>query len=271
MPYNPAVSPDTTSIAGGISTAGLALAQGLQRFSENKQKMGALDASFEIFKQAHPDLVSPEIMEKFSKGGLGQKQGMIGELTAGVVERYKDRLLTNDTAKLGLEATRIGEGARQFNEREQNDVLSAAPRFFPKPVGGALGIIPKTGQLVPEAKGAIPEPGEKWTDHTGPDGKIVAKSRWNPYKGETEIIRLTGSSDPFAALGAPNVQTNGANAGTGGLPAGGATRPGGQGAQAGNPILPQGAVSQIKTADDYNALPAGAKYLDPNGVLRTKR
>jgi hypothetical protein len=32
-----------------------------------------------------------------------------------------------------------------------------------------------------------------------------------------------------------------------------------------------GGPKQIKTVDDYNALPSGAQYIDPNGKLRTKR
>lgn len=43
------------------------------------------------------------------------------------------------------------------------------------------------------------------------------------------------------------------------------------GAQPGEKAVPDaGQPVQIRGADDYNALPPGAKYLDPNGVLRTK-
>lgn len=211
MPYNPGVSYDTSGLAGGIAQAGQAIAQGLNTMAQNRQKMDALELSAHLLAQQHPEVIDPATLEKFSKGGLGQREALVGQMTAAVAEKYRNSALQLGAERINVDRERLAEDSRQFNTRENNDILSAVPKFLPQPQGGVQGFVPKTGQIIPAPKATLPEPESKWETHNGPDGKPASKSRWNPYTGKTETIPLrSGPVDPWAAAGLP---TGGATTG----------------------------------------------------------
>lgn len=117
MPYDPQTRYDATPLYQGLSSAGAGIARYLATMDAKKQQSDSTDAATKALAQAHPDLfkqpgagpnapgIDPALLEKYSNGSLGQKQGFLGQLTAEVANKFKSGAQGIDQQKANQEGT----------------------------------------------------------------------------------------------------------------------------------------------------------------------
>lgn len=86
MPYAPGITYQGGELlARGLEQLGEGLSAGLRQYQQNKQESDALAAAGEQIVKTrlkHGLPVDAAVLEKFSKGSLGAKRGLVGQLTA---------------------------------------------------------------------------------------------------------------------------------------------------------------------------------------------
>jgi hypothetical protein len=85
MPYAPGITYDFSSIARGIESLGENIGAGIQQYHKNKEEGDALEqvGQFLMKKRAEKGIgIDAGLLEKFSKGSLGAKRAIIGQLSA---------------------------------------------------------------------------------------------------------------------------------------------------------------------------------------------
>src|SRR4051812_20354443 len=93
MPYDPGVKFDASPITQGMRDLG----RGVQGFLENKRKDDAADAALVYLHQQHPDILPEADLEAIGSKNAGAKEGLLGQATAEILNRYKQGNL--DVAK----------------------------------------------------------------------------------------------------------------------------------------------------------------------------
>lgn len=295
MPYDPHVVFNASPLYAGLSDAGNALAEGISRYHQNKQQMDATEAAAELMAKNHPDLVDPDMLEKFSKGGLGQRQALLGQMTAELANQYKQKELQmqqqhQDTMRYAIDVKDRREAAQDqhgqdvlnFEKDRYVNEQNAMPNTFTDDKGNSYMYMPGSKQLPQQTnkkEQLLPEPPAldangrpiknadgtlqtaPWETHTGADGKPIMKTRWNPYTGKTEMINLREpAANPLSALlgGAPATPAPPADPLAGG--AGGGTAP------APAPAMPTAPMAPAPGAAPQGAPPTASPYTSAAAV-----
>lgn len=261
MPYNPSETYQGGQLlARGAADAGKSLADGIARFAENKQKMDNLELSAAMIAKSHPDVIDPETLEKFSKGGLGQREALVGQMTAAVLNKYRTQTQGMEQQRIDLTAGNMNEHnaiARRAQELEEQKAATDTEAMIPRTVTDRQGteyLYTPGSRATPRplTQKAIPAPGGKTEDVImGADDKPAYRLRWNPTKGEYDHFdirpRAAGAWDiPPIDPNAPKVTTNG---------------------NANPPAQPV----NVKTKAERDALPAGTRYIGPDGRIWTRK
>lgn len=89
MPYAPAATFDYKQLSTGLGNIGDAISEGAQIKRKSEETNGA----WEFLTSQYPDLVSPEMSDKFHGESLGKREGMLGQLSASLVTDQKKRAL----------------------------------------------------------------------------------------------------------------------------------------------------------------------------------
>ena len=129
MPYAPGITYDFSSIARGIESLGENIGAGIQQYHKNKEEGDALEqvGQFLMKKRAEKGIgIDAGLLEKFSKGSLGAKRAIIGELYADTwseIERLNREVETQPQRDLAIaQMKRVNEeiaGAKAEREGGQ--------------------------------------------------------------------------------------------------------------------------------------------------------
>lgn len=184
MPYAPTERFDSRVLYEGFADAGKSLASGLDRMLSNRRKMDNLDASAAMLAKAHPDVLEQlggaDVLEKYSKGGMGQREALVGQLTAGVMEKYKQK-------NLDIQQSQIDESRHEAEVRARTEAANRASRE-----NLATEELDRTHPKGWKPSATI----TSGTDANGNPMPTVISAQTAPYSGYVQVVPQTKLNQP---------------------------------------------------------------------------
>ncbi len=145
MPYNPSVTPDTTSIGNGIQNAGNSLIQGFNEMKQNKLMASTASAKFEGALQSNPEILKiltsenapsdlASAFKKMQKGGqVGLKDAALLSTFAESVVEGKQRQQQEQARALQLQ-----QAQQSAQQQEVANQRAGALAQFQSGIGNSL-------------------------------------------------------------------------------------------------------------------------------------
>ena len=259
MPYAPVLDSRAGDyIMRGAEQASRGIAAGIEAMQKSQREEDYLSGLAPYYFGD-----KPELLKKFTESNLGGKRGMITAAQAD--EAHQQKNMENQFREADINARYYGidTDANIARERMQYDADKfRAEMKASQPQPMQLGeermyYTPRTGNIIRQRKPiAAPNGQSEIPVYDGPNntGTIVAKRLWDPIKGVYDTVDVRPRASNGDALGA---LLGGSGTTAPAAPKSGSTAP----AQPSIPAVP----APIKSKAEFDALPAGAEFIGPDG------
>lgn len=148
MPYAPGVQYHGDEyLYKGITDAAAHVSDALAEVKKKRDEVQGSDAVADYLAKEHPDVMTPEVLQKYTTGGLSAKKSILGEVSVDLLRKFQD---TERQQQMGLERERMAQTANFEQQKLDRETMTpAALAKFEKDTGHTVF----NGQVVP-LKGA---------------------------------------------------------------------------------------------------------------------